>query len=1161
MVSVDSSSNHLQLEAIPLLDIHLLSQSELNSLSLCSDEAFDLHSCDDVVIPKIDRSVFNESAGSRKQTYSRFRLAPRKPEITNVGRRRRSAGLLPLPKPPPNPVDDPERKENQRIATLLRELFVKDNSVESELIRIDSEHRESQLQPVPLKVDNGVFLQQSPLVVACKEVTKRGRKRKYELKPPQVQGDGNGNFMNNAMVVYENKLNPITQTMNIVNRNGVAVDVAALANLQDPFGPELRRRSIGLETEAALLGFLKDLKGQWGSRRMKRKIVDASDFGDTLPKGWKLLLALRRREGRVALNCRRYISPNGHQFVTCKEVSSFLLSYFGPQYSGQQNSGHSDRNTQQIQKLASESNAGLTCQHDNSKEDPLCYSTSPITSQSIDYEKQVALLRVENLAEVQVRDLLECHKCNIIFEEKDAYLRHLLSSHQRAAKRRRLGLSVTDGVIIKDGKYECQFCHKIFEERTRYTGHVGVHVRNYVRNLETLPSPITVQKSIASSSSGAVPSVVRMMDSSVYINKGSTPETCTAKPNDELNVGSVHCKPDVNSTRATPGESHREWIISSSHRIQVTEADKSSIPEVTNAKLNERNVGSLHAKLKEASILEIPTSRSICELHDNSSHSKQVEEAFKDSIPDTTVARLYDGQNINSLYSKQDPSSILEPLSGEPMYESNVAALQGNLVKEARKECSPETSTAKPDDEQNASSFHSKLKEVSIQEPPVDESNFKLNVGSCQSKLITEASKDSVPKIESIDGSNVGALHIKQDETLGGKSKCDLNVISSHNKHDMEANKFEATLVEKSYSESFCDSRMPDSKSGMTGEANNVGNGKISNCMDCGIVLSNQKECNTLETFDGNGSSAVTSFKDDKCDIEPEGASRSCSLIPGNGQICGLEGDMNEVRTSFTKVPKLDEMEKPGINGLESGSAGCHPGPNKDVVTVTHWASDEENEPENGAADSSFPLMQPSVSNDELGSVFAGYDAGPNKEVAAEITQTADEGNVPESALADFSFPSMQSSVCFPDPNRTPEKAENEICNIKKLENMSDFEALKLDDIQPSRFGFMTQQESRSLPEQSIGFAYNAALEQVDSTIHFEWEPHPRMAGTNHLTTVCIWCRIEFNHGALDSGMHSDSLGFVCPACKAKISENFTANKFSCSRYYDCQKGSFPCIY
>ncbi|XP_043705137.1 uncharacterized protein LOC122654938 isoform X2 [Telopea speciosissima] len=1090
IVSVDSSSNHMQLEAIPLVDLRLLSQSELNSLSLCSDKTFDLGRCDDVVIPKIDRSVFNESAGSRKQTYSRLRLAPRKPEITNVGRRRRSAGLLPLPKPPPNPIDDPERKENQRIATLLRELFLRDNSVKTDLIPIDSEHREP--LPVPLMLDNRVSLQQLPIVVACKEVKKRGRKRKHELKLPQVQGVRNGNVMSNAIVVYENQLNAKDQTMEILNRNGVAVDVAALANLQDPFGPELRRRTVGLETEAALLGFLRQLNGQWGSRRKKRKVVDASDFGDALPKGWKLMLALKRRVGRVWLNCRRYISPNGHQFVTCKEVSSFLLSYFGPQDSCRQNFGHKDWSTQQTQKLASESTAGLTCQDGYSKEDRICYSTSPITYQSNDHEKQVALLGVENLAEVQVRDLLDCHKCNMTFQEKDAYLQHLLSSHQRSAKRCKVGTSITDGVIIKDGKYECQFCHKIFEERHRYTGHVGVHVRNYVKNLEALPSPITVQKSIAPSSLGTVLSGVHMMDSSVYINKGSILETSTAKTNDELNVGSVHRKADMNSTQAIHVESNCELLISSSDSKQVTEADKNSIPEVTNAKLDELNVGSLHAKLEaEAAVpfWKTPTSESIC----------------------------------------------------EPKFVLKVASFQCNLVKEARKECSPETSTAKPNDEQNDGSFRTKLEEVSIQETPIDDTNFQHDVSYCHSKLVTKASKDFVTETESFDGNNGGALHNKPDETSTGKSNCDLNVISSRNKHDMEACKFEGTLVEKSYDKLLSDSSMPDSKSRITGEVNDVGNDKISYCMDSGTALSNKKGCSTSETFDGNDSSAFTSIKNDKSCIELERPSGSCSLIPGNEKICGLEGNMNEVLTSFTEVSKLNDMEKSGNNELESGSGDFDAGPNKDVVTETTWASDEGNGPENGVAGSSLPLMQSASFNDELGSGgsgFGGYDTGPNMDIETETTQTADEGNVPDSAVADSSFPSMHSSGCFPDPNMASDKGADDFCNVKKLENTSGFEELRLDDIEPSSFSFMTQRESRSMAEESMPFAYNAELEQgLDSTVQFEWEAvYPKMAGTNQLTTVCIWCRIEFNNEAVDTVTRSDSLGFMCPACKAKIS-------------------------
>ncbi|KAJ7965721.1 Methyl-CpG-binding domain-containing protein 8 [Quillaja saponaria] len=79
-----SDNHHLHIESLPLIDLRLLSQSELYSLSLCSSSSsspLDRRCDDDVVIPKIDRSVFNESAGSRKQTFSRLRLAPRNSQM------------------------------------------------------------------------------------------------------------------------------------------------------------------------------------------------------------------------------------------------------------------------------------------------------------------------------------------------------------------------------------------------------------------------------------------------------------------------------------------------------------------------------------------------------------------------------------------------------------------------------------------------------------------------------------------------------------------------------------------------------------------------------------------------------------------------------------------------------------------------------------------------------------------------------------------------------------------------------------------------------------------------------------------------------------------------------------------------------------------------
>lgn len=95
--------------------------------------------------------------------------------------------------------------------------------------------------------------------------------------------------------------------MTMVNNNGVLVDVAALLNAEDPFGEELKRRTLGLENEFQLLEFMGSFNGEWVSQRKRRRIVEAGDFGNFLPRGWKIMLSLKRRAGRVWIICRRYI--------------------------------------------------------------------------------------------------------------------------------------------------------------------------------------------------------------------------------------------------------------------------------------------------------------------------------------------------------------------------------------------------------------------------------------------------------------------------------------------------------------------------------------------------------------------------------------------------------------------------------------------------------------------------------------------------------------------------------------------------------------------------------------------------------------------------------------------------------------------------------------
>lgn len=136
----------------------------------------------------------------------------------------------------------------------------------------------------------------------------RGRPRKDESK------NGNkyfkvlqsGNKTKKEIVVGENKEELVKEVV-MENRDGVVVDLVALANMEDPFAEELRRRTEGIEKREELLGILTGLKGEWVSIRKKRKIVDASEFGNVLPRGWKLMLCIKKKVGHLWLGCRRYI--------------------------------------------------------------------------------------------------------------------------------------------------------------------------------------------------------------------------------------------------------------------------------------------------------------------------------------------------------------------------------------------------------------------------------------------------------------------------------------------------------------------------------------------------------------------------------------------------------------------------------------------------------------------------------------------------------------------------------------------------------------------------------------------------------------------------------------------------------------------------------------
>ncbi|XP_062195533.1 uncharacterized protein LOC133898804 [Phragmites australis] len=102
-------------ELLPVVDLRGLSQSDLDSLAAASAHALAPRSCPDAdpLQPlKIDRAVFNESAGSRKQTFSRLRLGAASARPTS-----------PSSAPPSSARNDPD---SGLVAYHLRRLFAPD---------------------------------------------------------------------------------------------------------------------------------------------------------------------------------------------------------------------------------------------------------------------------------------------------------------------------------------------------------------------------------------------------------------------------------------------------------------------------------------------------------------------------------------------------------------------------------------------------------------------------------------------------------------------------------------------------------------------------------------------------------------------------------------------------------------------------------------------------------------------------------------------------------------------------------------------------------------------------------------------------------------------------------------------------------------------------
>ncbi|XP_020575711.1 uncharacterized protein LOC110021524 isoform X2 [Phalaenopsis equestris] len=995
-------------ELIPVIDLRYLSQSELTTLALSSPNAFDLRRCDDIIVPKIDRSVFNESAGSRKQTYSRLRLAPPKPDSPSLPRRRGRPRSIPLhtaptttpsASAPPASDDnskDPDRRENLLIASFLRQLFSREDPSAQTLTLNKA------VSTVCVNENNDGW---KNILAAAEEAQK-------------------------ALVLAEDL------DREVLNSKGVAVDLVALGQMEDPFGEELRRRSLGLKTEEQLLGFLSGVEGQWASRRKRRRFVDASHFGDVLPKSWKLLLGLKRKEGVAWLDCRRYVSPNGHQFMSCKEVSSYILSLQGaippiPE--------RDDNDTPQFDKVTPGS-VGQNHQSSISNGNSVFSPTMPASHISGNQEKQP-------------EGTSYYYATPISYIPCDNAKQQLLSSQQRRAKRRKLGKTIVDGVILKDGKFECQFCHKVFNERHRYNGHIGAHVRYQGLTADAVVDEIRAKKITDQSSRAVVPCNSSDKEASTMKIHVSQTINCITQPSSPQAIGG---KTEISAAKSADS-GHLEGIIEEGvvTEIKVNDCADNTLPSASD----------LNATPQDCSPM----------ITEEASPSKPVGDEVSDPHIDTFPKHLEDA--LCSSSNEIDSQSSVSKAKG---------ANSPNMA-------NPDPAVCNTDDVLNS-----------------------LSIGRTFDGISMAA----------LDADNIVHEAINGSDLPYSPSKAEVFERNDCNSINYTAHK------------SLCNSDYMDADT--------------NTCYDLSLSLMDmdvkaKDKHNGINPSPGNLSSEFENYND-KLMVEIENHSFSLS-----GSQLSNECVMYSDRSAHAVG---EHVEKPKSKERRDASEYFHqifdknvvldggmPGTLQNSSTFSSFSSEQMRDL-SANADCPFGtdinecvLQDIDKPINELEFFFGGSNSVHEGNAANEMIENDVESETVHISLSNSSW--LQSTNVLPVLDMLPDQCGSELGEIsRKNENLQTFEELRLGTISPSDFALFTGQDSRTAVEPSISLGYSSELdEQHCPSFQLGWNISlGSMDNTNSFTSVCVWCSTEFRNENSSDEPHSETLGFICPSCKAKLS-------------------------
>ncbi|GMJ02488.1 hypothetical protein HRI_003917900 [Hibiscus trionum] len=1185
--------NHLHLESIPIVDLRLFSQHELLSLSSCTSSPSPSNAETELFTPKIDRSIFNESAGSRKQTFFRLRFAaPR----SHLQHQHSSASSEPFPPPPLNLNPESLDEESFNTLSLFKSLFNIDESLTA-IPESDEPYDDKDLVPVQIEYPNeNSTLQNIPVGIVSNSSSvgkrKRGRPRK----------DGKDNWLieSESLPVEEYKE---TETLDKPNETPVAgnssscnggkrrrgrprkeegqsrmigseqktfeseIERAALGKVEEILGieEELRRRTEGIVSEVQLMEFMGGLEGQWATKNQKKRIVDAAGFGNVLPQGWKLMLFVKRRGSHFWLACSRYISPNEQQFVSCKEVSSYLLGFGGLKDSSLEASNLADKNIDFAVKPSS--------------------GNLPITYRSSELENQTPVQRMGSPREVQRAEIINCHKCTMTFNLKDDFIYHLLSSHKGSAMSSGHGTSTNEEVKNKDGKYECQFCHELFEERSCYHSHLGIHIENSMKKVEgSVGEQNSIQPLHSAGNNGIGPGI-RCSES----NENHLVQTLTDN-NHECNLLSHDEHDKVNRNERVLAEKNCDkqsnFYSAADNKGDINAA---AVAADLNVCLGSENV--LYTADKEG------ISQPSCKI--DAGFALPVEEKKREfasstsSLAPNVKGDMFTDENIVDRHFPSFLKGIEADLKDKATRDDRKAGCADtsigldNVRIDAKQENYSEGYSLIPPGNKQRVNLVDHLKGASVTIDSAHERGSGCGLTSSKDDQTCAINNNSilasgrldypesimVNESANIDPTVCFQSHLPMKKPSREKSETFLR--ASHGREqifpsDNNAFKVFSRTVEMSELDEAQNSR------GIIQGVNRHDSGVDANILDS-VKHGKTKDHQFGPSSYKKTSTCTPEYKQDK------GSESILYQQYANQQSSNYDNSMNKVSFFTMDEPKHkggssfagNAYARPGpfaLTGTVQGSCSPHFSGNREKIVgknnIPGISSGAVHEPKQnkGAFENFFGLSsseQKHVANNlnmvhagtaHNGSRLQGFENARNNEIMTGysnharpiedsmtgLTWKSNEGNVLLSGLTDTSSQLLPSSGYYPTFDWMSHKGGSEMFNVSgKCSNEPGFGGLRSDNLEHMEYSFMTAQpSSHSVNSKVPSYDSEMAL-KFDSSV---WHGKdvlpllPKVAG-RHQVTLCPWCGNEFYNQAVDIGAQR-STTVMCANCQARFSRN-----------------------